>query len=347
MITKIAPSVQPSESWQSELARAIRDPDELLRLLNLPSSLLEPAIRSARRFPLRVTQSFLARMEAGNPNDPLLRQVLPLAAEETLNNEKQSIETPASWGQIDPVGDTEAMASPGLLHKYQGRVLLVSTAACGIHCRYCFRQYFPYQQANPLGTQLPATLAYLNQHTDVHEVILSGGDPLSISDNRLAMLIKQLAAIPHLKTLRIHTRLPVVLPQRLLAGELDWLNASRLSVVMVVHINHPREINEEFRQAIKCLQGRNITLLNQSVLLKGVNDSTNCLIELSHKLLECGILPYYLHQLDKVTGAAHFEVPISTGHHLIEQMRAKLPGYLVPRYVQEIAGQAAKTPLYI
>ncbi len=346
MITKIAPAVQGSAHWQRELADAIREPTELLRLLQLPDSLLEGALCSADRFPLRVTRSFLARMEQANPDDPLLRQVLPLAEEMgTERDEQNRSDPPPSWGQFDPVGDQDAMASPGLLHKYQGRVLLVSTAACAIHCRYCFRQHFPYQQANPLGTQLPTTLAYLSQHTGIHEVILSGGDPLSLSDQRLAQITAQLATIPHLKTLRIHTRLPVVLPQRLLSGQLDWLQASRLNMVMVLHINHPNEINDEFRQALLALQGLNITLLNQSVLLRGINDSPDCLIELSQKLLECGILPYYLHQLDQVSGAAHFEVPISMGHHIVEQMRQKLPGYLVPRYVQEISGQAAKTPL--
>ncbi len=345
MITKITPSVQGSEHWQRELAQAIHKPEELIRVLQLPEALLPGATWSARRFPLRVTRSFLARMEPGNPNDPLLRQVLPLASEHDAGEPDKTNGLPSEWGQLDPVGDTDAMASPGLLHKYQGRVLLVSTAACAIHCRYCFRQHFPYQQANPLGTQLPATLAYLDQHPDIHEVILSGGDPLSIHDKKLAQIINQLSSIAHLKTLRIHTRLPVVLPQRLLSGQLDWLVSTRLNVVMVLHINHPNEINDEFRQAIGCLQGRNITLLNQSVLLKDINDDADSLIELSHKLLACGILPYYLHQLDQVTGAAHFEVSEDTGLELIQQMRQRLPGYLVPKYVQEIPGQAAKTPL--
>ncbi len=345
MITKIASTGQHSECWQHELATAIREPETLIRLLQLPKSFIEGAKRSARHFPLRVTKSFLSRMELGNINDPLLRQVLPLATELTGQNDNSVNGHLSSWGQLDPVGDAEAMASPGLLHKYPGRVLLVSTAACAIHCRYCFRQHFSYQEANPLGSQFPATLAYLSQNKDIHEVILSGGDPLSISDQRLNRIISQLAAIPHLNTIRFHTRLPVVLPKRLYSQQLDWLQSGQLNRVMVLHINHPNEINDEFRSAIQRLQGHNITLLNQSVLLKGINDDANSLIELSYKLLECGILPYYLHQLDQVSGAAHFEVAVGTGRQLIEQMRNRLPGYLVPKYVQEIPGQAAKTPL--
>jgi len=331
MIPKIAPSLQCS-TWQSELAQAIREPEVLFAKLQLPESLLKAAKVSAKRFPLRVTHSFLARMEVGNVDDPLLRQVLPVGEELS------------DWGESDPVGDKNAMPSPGLLHKYHGRVLLVSTAACAIHCRYCFRQHFPYHLANPLGHQLPATLDYIKQHRDIHEVILSGGDPLSLTDERLTRIIAELNRISHLKTLRIHSRLPVVLPSRI-ASMCTWLQTCRLNVVMVLHINHPNELNDEFIEAMQVLRDQKITLLNQSVLLKGVNDNAHVLCELSYKLLDCGITPYYLHQLDRVSGAAHFEVPIEMGRQLIETMRQALPGYLVPRFVQEIPGQTAKSPL--
>ncbi len=321
--------------WQTALSEAIRDPRELLTQLKLPVSLLEQSSLSPT-FPLRVTQSFIRRMQPGNPLDPLLLQVLP------LNQELKDTD----WGSLDPVCDQHAMQGPGLLHKYQGRVLLVSTAACAIHCRYCFRQHFPYQQANPLGSQLPATLAYLNAHQDIHEVILSGGDPLSLSDERLSRIVEQLDQIPHLKTLRIHTRLPLVLPERIDANLLKWLQATRLKVVLVLHINHPNEIDQEFAESIAHLQLPGVSLLNQSVLLRGINDSAEILVSLSHMLFEVGILPYYLHQLDKVQGAAHFEVPAETGVKLLAEMRHKLPGYLVPKYVKEIPGEPAKYPIF-
>lgn len=353
MITKTTPSLHclddikdeirqentTSKSWQTALAEAIREPRELLEHLDLPLSLLEKShVRPG--FPLRVTHSFMQRMQPGNPQDPLLRQVLPLE-EGDLGAEQDS-----DWGSLDPVADHEAMQGPGLLHKYEGRVLLVSTAACAIHCRYCFRQHFPYQQANPLGTQWPATLAYLSSKHDIHEVILSGGDPLSLSDERLARIVAQLAEIPHLRTLRIHTRLPVVLPQRIVSSLLNWVTKSRLKVVFVLHINHPNEINQELYAALRLLQLPGVTLLNQAVLLRGINDTSEILVDLSHKLFSAGILPYYLHQLDQVRGAAHFEVPVQTGHELISVMRDKLPGYLVPKYVKEIPGEAAKSPIF-
>ena len=350
MITKTVPSlhrlaeireeIPVRKSWQAALAEAIRDPQELLKQLNLPVSLAEQS-QLVPGFPLRVTHSFIQRMQPGDPHDPLLMQVLPLGAG---SEEKERGE--ADWGSLDPVADHDAMQAPGLLHKYEGRILLVSTAACAIHCRYCFRQHFPYQQANPLGTQWPATLAYLNSNHDIHEVILSGGDPLSLSDQRLARIIAQLDEVSHLTTLRIHTRLPVVLPQRIDTALLNWVKETRLKVVFVLHINHPNEINLELQNALRLLQFPDVTLLNQAVLLRGVNDSTEILVELSHKLFEAGVLPYYLHQLDRVRGAAQFEVPVQTGGELVSAMREKLPGYLVPKYVKEIPGEASKSPIF-
>lgn len=352
MITKTTPSLHclddikdeireenaSRKSWQAALSEAIREPQELLEHLNLPLSLLEKSHLTAG-FPLRVTHSFMQRMQPGNPRDPLLRQVLPLEEGDLAAG------CNSDWGSLDPVGDHDAMQGPGLLHKYEGRVLLVSTAACAIHCRYCFRQHFPYQQANPLGTQWPATLAYLSSNHDVHEVILSGGDPLSLSDERLARITAQLGEIPHLRTLRIHTRLPVVLPRRIVSSLLNWVKKSRLRVVFVLHINHPNEIDQELYAALRLLQLPGVTLLNQAVLLKGVNDTSEILVDLSHKLFTAGVLPYYLHQLDQVRGAAHFEVPEQTGRELIAVLHDKLPGYLVPKYVKEIPGEASKSPI--
>lgn len=338
MITKTGASVQRSSAtrnWQTALAEAIREPQHLLQALQLPNSLLDAAQQAARQFPLRVPHSYLSRMRHADLNDPLLRQVLPLA-EETRQPD---------WGGLDPVGDQQAMKSPGLLHKYQGRALLVSTAACAVHCRYCFRRHFPYTEANPLGSQWPATLSYLKQHADIHEVILSGGDPLSLSDARLAAAIEQLAAIPHLHTLRIHSRLPVVIPQRLTHELLQALTATRLQAVLVLHFNHANELDQSIRDALAPLRYAGVTLLNQAVLLRGVNDSLPALSALSRALFQVGILPYYLHQLDKVQGAAHFEVDLDRALMLMRELQGALPGYLVPRFVQEQAGEPSKTLL--
>lgn len=334
MITKSATSWQRHPPWQRELANAIRDPEQLVRRLHLPLALVPAAQAAARLFPLRVTGSYLQRIVPGDPADPLLRQILPLGAE---------LEDAA--GLTDPVGDLLAMRSPGVLHKYAGRVLLVTSGACAIHCRYCFRRHFPYAEASPLQQHLDETLAYLMANKDVHELILSGGDPLSLPDTRLAMLVRQFEQIPHLRTLRLHTRLPVVLPARIDAELLHWLGETRLKTVMVLHINHAREINSELAQALGQLRQAGVTLLNQSVLLRGVNDAAEAVVALSHALFDAGVLPYYLHQFDPVRGAMHFAVPDTEAQALIDTMRARLPGYLVPRLVREIAGMGAKTPV--
>lgn len=335
MISKTASAWQHQSTWQSELAKVIRDPAQLLEILGLPMELLPAAHAAASLFPLRVPHSYVQRMIPGDPHDPLLRQVLPLAAE--------SIDEPA--GQTDPVGDLDAMPSPGLLHKYHGRVLLVTSGACAIHCRYCFRRHFPYAAANPLHQHREATLDYLYRHTDVNELILSGGDPLSLPDLQLAEWVQACEGIPHLQTLRLHTRLPVVLPKRVGSALCEWLVQTRLRVVIVLHTNHPREIDTEVRRACQELRECGVTLLNQSVLLRGVNDNEDTLLTLSQDLFAAGVMPYYLHQFDPVQGAMHFAVPIREGNALIAALRRRLPGYLVPRYVQEIPGSAAKYPL--
>ncbi len=317
--------------WQSEMARAITDPQELLRLLALDPELVSEG--AARDFPLKVPRSFLTRMRKRDPNDPLLRQVLPITAEVL----------PQGGYQKDPLEELAAMPVDGLLHKYQGRALLTITGACGIHCRYCFRRHFPYAETNPSRDQWHAALEYLRRHSEISEVLLSGGDPLSMNDRRLSDLVSRLEKISHIKRLRIHTRLAVVLPERIDEQLLRWLSATSLQTVIVVHVNHPNEINHEVIQAMNKLRLANVLLLNQSVLLRGINDTAKILAELSERLFEANVLPYYLHQLDRVQGAAHFEVDDHRALEIMAELRAMLPGYLVPRLCREEPGAPGKT----
>lgn len=323
----------PSRSWQHELAHAIRDPAELLALLDLDPALLPAARAAAKAFPLRVPRGYAARMRCGDPGDPLLCQVLPLAAE---------LDTVTGFGR-DPVGDLAAMTVPGLLHKYRGRVLLATTGACAIHCRYCFRRHFPYEAANPARNHWQQALDYIARDGSIDEVILSGGDPLTLADDKLADLCRRLAAIPHLARLRFHTRLPIVLPERITPALLTAIRPTRLASVVVVHANHANEIDDDVRRALAALKQAGHTLLNQSVLLRGVNDDIDALCALSQRLFDAGVLPYYLHLLDRVQGAAHFDVDSETARRLHAALSARLPGYLVPRLVREEAGQLGKT----
>ena len=334
MIQLSAPILQGYD-WKNSLAHAIRDPAQLLKILELPDRLLPNAISAAKSFPLRVPYSYLNRIKKGDPNDPLLRQILPLGDE---------LDNVAGYNH-DPVGDLAAQQSPGLLHKYHGRALLVTTGACGIHCRYCFRRNYPYPESNPLQDNWSEVIDYLLKSTEINEIILSGGDPLSLSDQRLATLVSDLEQIPQLRTLRIHTRLPIVLPQRVNPDLLQWMAATRFKVVLVMHVNHANEIDLDVKRAMVELKKIDLTLLNQSVLLKGVNDNTETLNQLSHTLFDAHILPYYLHQLDKVSGAAHFAVSDNTAIELIEALRQQLPGYLLPRLVREQTGEPSKLPL--
>jgi EF-P beta-lysylation protein EpmB len=333
----IIPRIEAPEHrplWQQLLSQGIRSSEELLALLEIdPAKLKTPP--PGGDFPLRVPRGFANRMTRGNSRDPLLLQVLPTAAE--------SVQSPGY--QCDPLGELHAMPAPGLLHKYRGRALLTVTGACAIHCRYCFRRHFPYSDANPVNGNLQGSLDYLGQHTDIHEIILSGGDPLTLTDARLQSLTERLAAIPQLHTLRIHTRLPVVLPERVDTGLLAWIGRQSLRVVIVVHCNHPNEIDASVITALQQLRSAGVTLLNQSVLLHGVNDDAATLVRLSEALFAAGVLPYYLHLLDKVQGAAHFAVTRETAQDLLAALRASLPGYLVPRLVRDIPGQDSKTPL--
>ena len=334
MIPQPVPACQTND-WRKALSQAVRDPAELLQLLALPSELLPAAQQAAARFPLRVPRGYVARMQKGNPADPLLRQVLPLGEELVA----------ADGFTEDPVGDLDAMAIPGLLHKYAGRVLLITTAACGVHCRYCFRRHFPYNEANAASLDWQPALDYIAADPSIREVILSGGDPLSLSDQRLTQLVAQLAAIPHLQRLRLHTRQVIVLPERADAALLNWLADCRLQTVIVVHANHANEISHEVTAALLRLKETGVTLLNQAVLLKGVNDEVQVLAALSERLFAAQVLPYYLHQLDRVQGAGHFEVSDTQALKLVHELRERLPGYLVPRLVREQAGKLAKIPL--
>lgn len=319
--------------WQQELANAISDPAELLRRLGLEQQLVTLDAALLKQFPLRVTQSYLNKMQFADAADPLLRQVFPLSDEGL----------PAEGFSIDPVGDHQAVSAPGILQKYQGRALLLTTGACAIHCRYCFRRHFPYGDSNPLASQWQSTLSALAADSSLNEVIFSGGDPLALSDQKLGNMITDLQQIPHLKRLRIHTRLPLVLAKRITNKLLNTLGESRLQVVMVIHANHANEIDVETAAKLRKLRSAGCELLNQAVLLRGVNDNAEALIALSERLSEVQVLPYYLHLLDKVQGAQHFDVSQTQGEQLVAAMRAALPGYLVPRLVREIAGESSKT----
>ncbi len=333
--SNIAPR-STSDDWRRSLADAVRDPVELLRRLELTSfgSRLS-ANGGSGNFPLLVPESFLRRMKSGDINDPLLRQVLPFAEEEEN----------VSGFTIDALDEATYRKAPGLLHKYEGRALLVLTGACAVHCRYCFRRHYPYAlEPKRLDDWEPA-FAAIEQDETIHEVLLSGGDPLMLTDDRLSAVVRRLEAIPHLRRLRIHSRLPIVLPNRVTLELLDLLTTTRLTSVVVVHANHPAELVADCALALRQLAQSGVMVLNQAVLLRGVNDSVEVLAELSERLIELGIRPYYLHQLDRVFGTAHFEVSEETGRQLIEQLRRRLPGYAVPQYVRETPGDPFKVPL--
>jgi EF-P beta-lysylation protein EpmB len=328
------PPAPPRAPWQRALADAVGSVGELLDLLALPAALLPGGIEAARDFPLRVPRGFVARMRPGDPGDPLLLQVLPAAGE--LGAAPGFAGDPLAEGELSPV--------PGVLHKYPGRALLLVTGACGVHCRYCFRRHFPYAE-HTARTTWPEAVAYLAGDSSVQEVILSGGDPLSLADELLAGLVERLATIPHLRTLRVHTRMPVVLPERVDEALVAWLGGTRLQPVVVLHANHAHELDAEVAAAVSRLRGAGAVVLNQAVLLAGVNDTVEAQAELSRRLLACGVLPYYLHQLDRVAGAAAFAVPDRRALALERELRERLPGYLVPRLVREVPGAACKLPL--
>jgi EF-P beta-lysylation protein EpmB len=323
-----------SERWQRDLADAVTDPAELLHLLDLDHTQMPQIQMAGASFPLRVTRYFVSLMRTGDPGDPLLNQVLPLAREEI----------PVTGYFDDPVDDMAASRQHGILKKYQGRALMVTTGACAIHCRYCFRRHYPYSAESVLR-HWKSAMETLRDLPDTTELILSGGDPLSLSDARLEDLLAEADRLPNLQRLRIHTRLPVVLPRRITEQFTKLLSRSRLQMVLVIHANHPHEVTLELGRALARLAAAGVTLLNQSVLLKSINDDADTLASLSESLFGIGVMPYYLHLLDPVAGAAHFDVPLARAAGLMGELRERLPGYLVPRMVRELPGAPYKTPI--
>ena len=323
-----------SASWQQQLAQASITPQSLLKTLGLPLDEFGDFAKAHKQFSLKAPQAYINKIQTCTPNDPLLLQIMA-QSQELL---------PVDGYSTDPVGDIESSQTPGLLHKYHGRVLLITTAACAIHCRYCFRRHFPYQQQQAARDDWQDAIRYIEKDNSIEEVILSGGDPLVLSDDKLSSLISQLEAIPHLSRLRIHSRLPIILPDRITDDLVNRLSSSHLNVCMVIHANHANEICEAEIKVLRKLQYAGIHLLNQAVLLKGINHTLNEQIALSNALYGAGVLPYYLHLLDPVQGAAHFEVDEKHASELISGMRSKLPGFLVPKLVREIAGEDSKTP---
>lgn len=322
-----------ARDWRQAWRDAVCDPRELLDLLGLEAQIGN--LSKTGKFPLRVPRGFIARMRHGNPNDPLLRQVLPLDDEDRI----------VPGFELDAVGDSDARRGGGVIHKYQSRALLIATGSCAVHCRYCFRRHFPYAQDTAAAAGWHEAVAIIAGDPTLHEVILSGGDPLSLADHKLAELTDALRTIPHIRRLRIHTRLPVVLPERVDAGLLDWLGDLPWPVTVVIHANHANEFDPSVDAALATMRTAGATLLNQAVLLRGVNDSVDALSELCERGFQAGVLPYYLHQLDRVAGAAHFEVDDTQALALHAALAARLPGYLLPRLVREVAGAPGKTPL--
>ncbi|MFM8341824.1 MAG: EF-P beta-lysylation protein EpmB [Methylomonas sp.] len=321
-------------SWQQLLAEGFTDIESLCQHLQLVPNQL-PLLLGFKDFPLRVPRGFVDCMEKGNPNDPLLRQILPIQ-DELVNYPGYN---------ADPVGDLNAVAAAGVIHKYQGRVLLIATGACAVHCRYCFRRNFPYGEQQLSNQKLQQAISFIAEHSDISEVILSGGDPLLLNDDKLGFLLQQLANIKHVQRIRLHSRVPIVLPARITDSLLTHLSNSNQQIVMVLHSNHGNELSPSVAAACLKIRQHGITLLNQSVLLKAVNDDANTLCQLSEKLFSLGILPYYLHLLDHAIGTGHFAVDDHTAKQLLEQMQRQLPGYLVPKLVREQAGAAYKLPI--
>lgn len=328
-----APLARPR--WQEAWRDAVRDPRELLAMLGLETLAARISDAAAEQFPLRVPRGFVARMVPGDADDPLLRQVLP------LDDEMR----PVPGFGLDAVGDAAARTATGVLQKYRGRALLVATGSCAVHCRYCFRRHFPYAEETAARDGWREALEAIRADAGVEEVLLSGGDPLSLATPKLAELTAALAGIPHVRRLRIHSRLPVVLPERIDDGLVRWLAGLPWPVAFVIHANHANEFDAEVDAALGRLRGAGAQLLNQAVLLRGVNDSVEALAALGERSFAAGVLPYYLHQLDRVAGVAHFEVPDEQALALHAQLRARLSGYLVPRLVREVPGDTGKRPL--
>lgn len=334
MIPRTVPTWQ-IKSWQEELKELIQDPKTLIDRLQLGPEWLEPAIQASAQFPLRLTESYLSRIRPGDPTDPLLLQVLPLGAELIASPDYSD----------DPLDERRFNPVPGLVHKYRSRVLLIAATQCAINCRYCFRRHFPYDDHQLSRPEWQQALDYVRDTPEINEVILSGGDPLSLGDKQLAWLTQQIAGIEHIKRLRIHTRYPVILPSRLTSELVEAIRHPRLRTLLVMHCNHPQEIDEVVTEGLNTLREGGIQLFNQTVLLKNINDNSRILATLSEKLFDAGVLPYYLHLLDKVQGAAHFAVNDADAKTLYGELLTLLPGFLVPRLVRETPHEGSKTPV--
>ncbi|MGS2719231.1 EF-P beta-lysylation protein EpmB [Paraglaciecola aestuariivivens] len=335
-MTQIIPKklMTVESNWQKELAMAFSDPVSLLNFLNLDPEGFSEDLAARKLFPMRVPRPFAERMKKADPKDPLFLQVF---------TQKSEFDSPAGYS-ADPLLEQDNQ-QPGILHKYKNRLLLLVRGGCAINCRYCFRRHFPYADNHLNKHQWQQALTYIANNPNIDEVIYSGGDPLMAKDDFLLWLTEQIAAIGHVKRLRIHTRLPVVIPSRITPELLKWFTKSRLKPVMVLHINHANEIDKHFASAMDKLKQAGVTLLNQAVLLKGINDDVEQQIALNEGLFEVGVMPYYLHVLDKVQGAAHFDLPEVQAIELIKELIKRQPGYLVPKLVREIGGQPGKTPL--
>jgi len=321
-----------AKNWQQQLADAFNSIDELCDYLHLKIKDLPVSLEATKHFPLRVPLNFAASIKKGDFNDPLLRQILPV-------NDELKVYPGFS---NDPVGDIPSAIKTGVLHKYHGRSLFINTGSCAINCRYCFRRNFPYSELQLNKHSENSGIEYIAKQPEINEVILSGGDPLTLSDARLKILIQKLSDIPHLKRIRVHSRLPIVLPARITQELINTLNECHKQIIFIVHCNHANEINSRVKIALSLLKKQGFILFNQAVLLKGVNDDSDTLSQLSEKLFEIGVIPYYLHLLDKATGTGHFEVPESTARGLIKELQNTLPGYLVPKLVKEVAGEKSK-----
>ena len=321
--------------WQQEMKSAFRSATELCQFLRIDPVAAGVSERAATQFPVFVPRNFALRIHPGDPDDPLLRQVLNSNAEEVTSEDYTT----------DPIAENRALIAPGILQKYQGRALMIATGVCAVHCRYCFRRHFPYQDA-PQGEQLwSQSLEAIRADSDIQEILLSGGDPLILPDVQLSQLIGLIEDVSHIKRLRIHTRTPIMIPSRITDPLLERLQDSRLAGWFVVHVNHAQELSQEVLTSLGKVVARGIPVLNQTVLLQGINDSADVLAELFERLVDAHIAPYYLHQLDKVAGASHFEVPIERGKQIMAELRMRLPGYAIPRYVQELPGELSKTVL--
>ena len=320
------------DQWRSDLNDAFRDCRTLIDHLGLdPDSLHTLNLN----YPFLVPRAYAAKIKPEESEDPLLKQVLPTDQELEL----------AKGFSSDPVGDEEAEIVPGLLKKYACRVLILTTSACAVHCRFCFRRVLLKSTQSACQGQVLSALGHLEKLTDVNEVILSGGDPLMLADETLGQILTALNALPHIRSIRIHTRIPTVLPSRIQMPLVELIASSKKQIVLVSHVNHPQELGADTAWALDALRHAGAVLLNQSVLLRGVNDHASTLIQLSRALIRSGVVPYYLHQLDRVQGTHHFEVPVDQGVKIVQEMRAKCAGYLVPRYVREVPGEASKSPL--